>query len=315
MGFNQKNCADNERNVGFGGCVVDFKAIKGLFLVPKNKVYTQAEFDDLRKTLTDGTMASKKDRIYPIHGFETPTDNTEDPTEWVAASGRPEVTNESSYKWMFQFLDGRLCLSNALRSFNESDSFAYIFYDKKNMLIATTKLDATGQKGYAGIPKELFYAYPWKMNDYSNPSAYRIKVAFRPEYINELIAFKQSPFPLTEIVGLQNIVLTSVTAGAAGVYKIQASTGCDGQNLFELYQAELAAAALWTATNASTGAAITITSVAADANLKTFTVTLSTADPDYPAAGNIIISLVSASALDVAGISPFEGIPVVVARS
>ncbi|MNS94041.1 hypothetical protein D3C72_1282440 [compost metagenome] len=183
------------------------------------------------------------------------------------------------------------------------------------MLIATTKLDATGQKGYAGIPKELFYAYPWKMNDYANPSAYRVKFAFRPEYVNELVAFKQSPFPLTEIVGLQNIVLSSIAPGAAGVYKIQASTGCDGQNLFDVYQTELGTMALWTATNDSTGAAITISSVAPDANLKAFTVTLSTADADYPAVGNIEISLVQASALDAAGITPFEAIPVTVARS
>lgn len=314
--LNELVCATNLKNTGFGSCVIDPGKIMGAIRVPKDKVFTQTELDALRATLDAARLAaSKSNRIFPIHNFRAVTDNSEDTVYQTLGYGAQVPIRDGNYRWTFQYTDGALCLSLGLRSHN-FQSTSWLFYDDKNLILGWRKLDATGAAyGLAGIPA-TFHANKWKVNDGANVAAYTVYFDMDPQYLNDYLGFVQADFAVSEITGLQNINLVQSGASAAGVIKLLAKTGCDGSNLYDLYSTELAAAAAWTAINMSTGAAITISTVAADPNIKGFTITLDNTDPDYPASGTgqVTINLVDPTALDALDVTGFEGIPITVLR-
>lgn len=319
-GLNALDCGSDVRNTGIGGCPLHFEATKGVFLVPKGRVYNQTELASpasLRAVLEADILAALGSRIFPLHGFEVITDNTEDPTFQTMASGRQVPIREGNYNWIMQYYDGGLCLSNKLRSFKNNTGYAAIFYDADNKLFGTKKAASDGTDGMAGVPLEVLYPFPWKPNDFANAPIYRIQFSFKPNYINEDIAYANAGFNLDELNGLQNINLIVVGTPTGGVFQVQPLTGCDKSNLYDLYSTEMADEALWTLADAATGASIPITGVTANATLQTLAVAADTADPAYTAVtatGKVKIAMVSASALDAADISGFEAIPVEIVR-
>lgn len=314
--LNKLNCGTEVRNTGVGGCPLHFEAIRGAFLVPASRVYNTVELTDPYAILYSDILAAKGARIYPIHKFEAITDNTEDPTFQTMASGRQVPIREGNYNWIFQYYDGGLCLSNKLRSFRNNTGFSVLFYDADNKLFGTKKNGSDGKPGLAGIPLEVLYPFPWKPNDFSNAPIYRVQFSFQPSYINEDIAYVDTGANLGELNGLQNITLTQSGTSSAGVINLIATTGCDGANIYDTYNGQLDAAAAWTAINTATGAAINIDTVAANAAIKGFTITLDDADTDYPATGTaqVTINLVSPTALEALDVVGYEGLPITVLR-
>jgi len=314
--LNQIICAQNLRNTGFGDCVLDWGRIVTAIRVPKNKVFTQAELDDLQTTLAAARLAaSKSNRIYPIHGFQAITDNSEETIYQTLGYGAQIPIRDGNYRWTFQYIDGAMCLTFALRTMNFSGTTYWLLGDDKDRLFGYKKKISTGVYGMGGTPL-LFHANKPKAPDGTNAAAYTVFMDINPKFLIDNMAFVQADFALSDITGLQDVALKQTGTSSAGVFKIQALTGCDGSNLFDLYSTELAAAGLWVVTNATTGNAITITSVAADANAKAFTITLSSSDPDYPATsgGLVNVSLADPTTLDAADVSGFESNTIQVLR-
>lgn len=315
--LNAAICATNLRNTGYGDCVIDPKLIRMAIRVPKNLVLTVAQLADLQNTINSLILSdSKSTRIYPIGGFVTPTDNSEDTIFQSMGDGSQVPVRDGNYRWTFEYLRGALCVSLALRSHNFQNT-TWLFVDDKNLILGQKKLDATGLAyGLAGVPA-LFHAKPWKMATGTTVTSYAVYFDMDSTYLNDYFGFVQADFNLKDVIGLQNIVLQQTGASAAGVFKIQALTGCDYGNMFDLYSTELASSpSLWILTNTTTGNVITTTSVVADANAKAFTITAAAADPDYPATsdGLITVNLGGPTALDAADIPGFEGISVNVLR-
>jgi hypothetical protein len=314
--LNQVVCQSILKNTGYGSCVFDFSKAAGAIRVPKGKVFTQAELDALRTTLEAMRLApSKSNRIFPLHGFQAVTDNSEETVFQTLGYGKQVPIRDGNYRWTFQYVDGGMCLHIALRSMNFQGSSEWLFYDDKWQIIGTKKTASDGNPGLAGVPL-TFHVPKWKLNDGANVTAYTVYFDIDSKYLNDSLGFVIADFNPEEITGLQNIALKQTGASAAGVFKIQALTGCDYANLYDLYSTQLAAAGLWVVTNATTGNAITITSVAADANAKAFTITLSAADPDYPgtSAGLVNVSLADPTVLDAADVSGFESNTIQVLR-
>lgn len=316
--LNQAVCATNLRNTGYGDCVIDPKLIRMAIRVPKNLVLTQSQLTTLQATIDSLILAdSKANRIFPIGGFVTATDNSEDTVFQTNGDGSQVAVRDGHYRWTFDYLRGALCLSLNLRSFNFQEGY-FLFVDDKNLLFGQKKLDSTGLAyGLAGVPT-IFHAKPWKMATGSTQTAYSVYFDMDPSYLNDYFGFVQADFNLKDYTGLQNIVLQSAPGYTAtgGVFKVQTLTGCDYGNMFDLYSTQLASSALWKATDLN-GGMITISAVAADANLKAFTITLLTTDPEYVAvgaSGKVLISLVGPTALDAADVSGFESIPVSIVR-
>lgn len=306
--LNTLQCGSDIKNTGFGTCILDFKAISGAFIVPRSLEFDAAEIADLRQTLTDAAMADKGERIYPFHGFEAITDNTEDPTFQTMASGRQTMIKEGNYNWVMQFIDGGLCLSNKLRSFNNG-AWAALFYDQEFKLFGYRSVKSTGEEVLKGVPLDNFYTYPWKANDWSNVSQYRTLFGFKPGYINEGIGFVVSDFPLSEIQGVKDVVLNVTTPlTLAGAVVVSAQVSCGGDDMHSQFGTELAAVGAWKATNKTTGAAIPIATVTATAT--GWTVTLTVADANYPATGETLtLALGEAQDLQALQVEGYEGLP------
>lgn len=316
---NKINCATRVRNVGVGKCSLHIKEVRGEILVPKgwkipaSALLSQAAF---RAYLEAAIIADDPlQRIYPVKGFAALTDNSEEVVVQTLAYGQQLVVRDGNVNWTFQYYDGGICLSNALRSFNGAD-YDTLFWDSQNILFGTTIAEADGSFSVGGVPQDMLYALPWTANDGANVSMYRIAHSFQPAYINERIGYVQAEFNLADLNGLKNISLVPVSS-AAGVITFQALTGCDGENMYSAYSADLADELLYTAVNAETGALIAIDTVTAGAAAaQTFILTLDTADPDYPttADGLVTISMVGPTALAAAGIEGFEGLPMTYKR-
>ncbi|MBV7531343.1 hypothetical protein [Chitinophaga sp. sic0106] len=312
--LNQTVCARSLANTGTDECFFNPAEIAGAFKVPGDRVFTQAELDSLMATLEAGVMEPvKEDRIFPLHGFLVVTDNSEETVFETVGSTQIPV-RDGHYRWTFRYIDGGMCLSNALRSHNFTSS-TWIFYDKKRQFLGWRKQDETGAYGLAGVPV-VFFANKWGQATATTTTNYSVYFDIDPFYLNDQLGFYVADFDPSQIKGLRNIKITQSGASAAGVIKVILRTSCAGVNLYDKYSTELAAVAAFSVQNFSTEAAITITSVAADANIKGFTLTLSSSDPDYPASATnkVVINTVDPTALDAIGVSGFEGVPLTALR-
>lgn len=280
-GLNKIFCGSDVKNTGICECFFDPALLDGAIFVPLKKVFTEAELADLliQTTLETATRAIKADRIFPFGPFEAITDNTEDPTRQTFGYGTVKTVREGKYNWQFQFTNGGLNLSNNLRSFNNLiGKYAVIFKESKNTLIGTSKKDVNGNWGLAGIPMADIYTRPWRPSDGSNVTNYTIEFTFDPVYINEKIAFKRvsiDSYLLSELVGLEDIVLTLVAAVEGGTtIEVSAATDCGSTDVFDLYDTELAQTGAWVLKD-SAGDTKTLSGVVANTSTKTWTITRS----------------------------------------
>lgn len=251
-GLNKIFCGTDVKNTGVCECFFDPKLITGAILVPRSRVFTSTELLDanIRSTLMAATLTSKGSRIFPIQNFVNITPNTEDPTRQTFGYGSIRTVREGNYDWLFQFYQGGLNLSNALRTFNGlTGKYGIIFVESQNHLIGTSRQDANGNWGLAGVPMEDIYTRPWNPSDGSNTAAYQVQLTFKPAYINENIAFKKvdvSKFMLSELSGLEDIKLTIQEVDGATV-TILADSDCGSTDLFEEFADELNLAGAWQA--------------------------------------------------------------------
>lgn len=282
-GLNSIFCGTDVKNTGVCDCFFDPKLITGAIFIPKAKVLTATEVLDanIQDTLEALVQQTKSSRIFPFQNFVNITDNSEDPTQQTFGYGPIETVREGNYNWLFQFRKGGLNLSNALRTFNGlTGKYNVIFIENQNTLIGTSRKDANDDWGLGGIPMEDIYTLPWKANDGTNLSQYATRFVFRPEYINELIAFKRvatTSYLLSELVGLEDIKLTIVEADEdADTVDVTATTDCGSTNLYELFADELEEASAWVVKDAD-GAAITVT-VAKNEATEGWTITYTTGE-------------------------------------
>lgn len=307
-GLNKIFCGSDVKNTGICECFFDPALLEGAILGPLKKVFTSAELADLviQSTLEAAARTTKVNRIYPFGPFENITDNTEDPIRQTFGYGTVKTVREGKYNWLFQFINGGLNLSNALRTFNGlTGKYGLILRESKNTLIGTEKKDVNGNYGLGFIPLSDFYARPWRPSDGTNVTNYGVEISFDPVYINEKIAFKRvsiDSYLLSEFTGLEDIVLTLVEAvEGETTIEVSAATDCGSTDVFDLYSAELAQAVAWALKNLA-GDEQTISGVVANAGTKTWTITRSegvNADGDTLALASP--SVLSASPINVVG--------------
>lgn len=279
-GLNKIFCGSDVKNTGICECYFDPKLITGAILVPKGRVYTTAELLDaaIQSTLETDVRAAKTSRIFPFQPFEQVTDGTEAPVKQTFGYGGSVNIREGKVVWLFQFINGGLNLSNALRTFNHLiGKYNVIFLESQNTFIGTSRKNAAGVWGLAGIPMIDIYTKPWGISDGSNVSNYATEFTFDPVYINEKIAFKRvsiDSYLLSELAGLEDIKLSMLegTEGLAAI-TIGAETDCGSTDVFDLYDDELATADAWIVKD-SAGTVKAITSVVKNDALNGWDITL-----------------------------------------
>jgi hypothetical protein len=272
-------------NTGIPTCYLDLKLLVGMILTPVGFKLTKSQIDtQLLTTLQAATLAGRTTRIYPIINFEEVKDNTEQPVYQTYGSGRKVLTIEGKYAFEVTYLDGGLCLHNQLRSFNPYKWSAF-FVDSDGILVGTKVGDDV-----MAIPLNLYYASPYTIATTSTAASYKLNVELDPKYLNEEIGFidtKVENFDIqNEVKGLLNLVIKDTTTLTSGKVEIQTTLSCGGDNIYDTYSTNLAHTGAWIVKNATTKAAIVITSVAAVPANKTIELTIDTTDTHYPATGS-----------------------------
>ena len=254
--YNKPVCADNIGNTGVPGCSFDPKNIVGAILIPKAKVFSDAELAAILTTLQTATLADALTRMYPVFKFVGLTDGSEDETVSTKGYGNKSVTREGKYDWTFEILGGGVCLQKKLRTFNGNKKYKVIFFTSDKYLIGTQ--DVNGD--LTGIEYDDIYAKPFKLNDGSNDTMYHIRFMLsKPEELNDTAFVLKLDFdPENNVKGLLDLELYELAA-EAGTSTIGVRTACDKVSIYDTFADELASPTLWTATKA--GADVTITGV------------------------------------------------------
>jgi len=308
--INQIVCTAAGGNTGIPDCALTLKNTVTGFLVPSAFELTAANLLTPEATLAALMTAANSDnpltRIYPLPEAVGVTDNSEDVTLQTFGYGAAVPVRDGNYNLTYAFTRGGNCVNNTLQKFNGLN-YRFIGVDASGVLYGTKV--GTSLKG---IPLDYFYAMPFKHNDGSNVTGFAWRISYKPVYVNSGLGFIQLNLAdVLNISGLLNINLVLPTPRVTNVIKVKAVTGCSGVDLYDTYSASLVTASNWLVTEA--GANITITSVALDANLKAFTITLDATDTDYNVAGPFVVKLAAPSVLTTNGIPGYEGVALTVA--
>jgi hypothetical protein len=302
--IHQLYCTSNRKNSGFGaGCPLDWKIIAGAIIWDQPKVFSAAELAALQTTLQNLAWSdTAATRCYPIGNFLNPEDNSEAPVIQTFSDGSKAKVRNGTYDWTFQFTAGGFPLLQALQTHSGNSSVYAIFYDKKNNVLCYNN-----GGNAAAIPLQIFDALPWKMNTGQATAVYQVHFVFDYSYANDNAEYFNAQFDMSQIVGLQDIkVIVNGFNQSTGLANVTFLTENGGSNLYDTYSSDFVATIL-SATNATTGGDITVTSITPVAGNKTFNIQLNHADPDWPTDGNVILSFKAPSVLAANGLTGFAG--------
>jgi len=293
----QLTCSTNAKNTGFGSCFLNWDIIKGAFFFGSAQSFTPAQIATLQETLNAAaTNDVKSKRMYMVHNFVAPTDNSEKVITEKFDYGAEAIVRDGNINWSFQFVDGGACLNNAGRTHNGASNV--LFYDNSNKLIGW---DVNGN--LSTIPMQYIYFTPFTLRTGSKTTGYNVMFSFLPKYVNEEVGFVAADFDLSEIVGLQDIdiILNSFNQNT-GVANVTLQTDCGAQNIYDLFHAQISDAT-FTAYDES-GDAIAIDSVTPVAGNKTFNIGLNAAS--FPDSGIVTLAGAAVSVLTEELIEGYE---------
>jgi hypothetical protein len=303
------------KNVGLTAKSFDPRNIVGAILTPKGyKISKTVVTSTLQaQLLSDAQAASKISRVYPISNLLGFKDNSEKKVEQQFDYGGKVTVRDGAYTWSFMFVKGGQPLQQALRAFNGSD-WDFLFVDQKNVLIGTKYVDNAGVEYIQAISSIEFYAEPFGLNDGKKVAEYNLDFSFFSNLVNDNLSFvADASFDILNTVkGLIDVTLVPATEVTSGSYSLIIKDKM-GINLYGQLSALLSGVNKTNLkiTNASTGAAITITSSTANATLDNnnggFDIVLDKTDPDYPTGSvKVRFDLIDAASLYTANVLGFE---------
>lgn len=304
------SCDDGFGNTGYGDCFTDFEAPAAIISVPKGWTGDATSVATIKTALEALVIANvASQRGYPVFAF-VDSDNSEDDVYQTFPNGAIRKVRDGNYDLTLRWLDGGFCLLYSLIQSQSAKNRPFLIVTKDGKLVGTDG----GADLIAGIKPTLININKMKWNDGQNTSAYTMRINWTPSQTNKNIAFVDFSddgglgYFENSIAGLQNVTILQGAARASNVVKVKLTTSCGTVNLYDLFATELAATAAFAPVRTSTGNALTLTSVAGDANIKGFTLTFDATDPDYSAtAGQLTIKLAGPATLDGLGVSGYEG--------
>lgn len=303
--LNELQCAESLRNVGTSGCVLEPGLIKGFFIGASDFSFDAAAQQDIQDRLQDLLWADNAaQRLIMLSDIVDLTDNSGDPVTETFGYGGQTTIRDNFNDWTVRYRDGGLCRHSALRTWS-GDSRRLLFWDDKNRLFGS---DRNGS--LINFPSSV-YVPSWKTATGSATTVLNVKFNFDPKYINESVGVLQLDFdPAVALRSLQDLVISVNSFNPnTGVVNAKIVTYCGGTDMYDLYSTQLAVVGAFSATNSETGAQITVSTVAKQASDKTFNITLSTADADYPTTGGVIrLKLASPSVLAGLGVEGYDSV-------
>jgi hypothetical protein len=218
-------------------------------------------------------------RIYPIHNLVAVKMTSEELVVEKLGYGAGVPVREGFEDWSHRFTKGGLSLLMAARSMNGLN-YNPIFYDAQGVLFGYNNGGVL-----APFPNQFYWASAIATSDGSKYAEYMIRNNFDTRYLLDFMSFYQVPkgTDLSQAVGFQSINLTAVSGPTAGVVVVSLATAIGNVNPYTQFKTALQMATSWSFKNASTGVAIVPTTVVGSDVTKSFTITLPTTAPPYPA--------------------------------
>jgi hypothetical protein len=282
------------------------------------KQFTTTETADSDSLKTAILAASKlpyddSNKLLWIHNLLDPADNTPEPTTGRVGQGPEQYLTEGLPKFTYSVEIGQ-DLYKRLRKLNKRRVPVFTYDDNDKLWGSKT---STGK--FAGATA-LFFIYGATQQTASSPVFAKITLSYvsATQYHDDAF-YAGVSLGDTEPEGLLDVELSKIS-NSTNVYKIdvKAPTAEFGKykNFAVTYSVELASASLWAAKSGINYAtSMPITSVAYDAALQCFTVTLDTTAYGLLSAGDKIkLYLVSPATLDAANIVGVESVPVILVK-
>lgn len=309
-------------NTGQLGCDTEIGRIIGMIADRRNTGYDLATTtpDNIYALLAADTAANlPSNRVYPIFpGFEATATNGEDRTIATAAgTGNTKTLRDARKGWTWTSWAG-LCYYSAVQQFNRSEyAFDFFLVTDTNQLIGIRR---NGKLQGLRFSEVFVSPYDERMDDTAPQFTISVRIQSTEEWRNNLFVMVPSGGEdLSSLTGLNdaqpNNFHNASPLAVAGTIKIGVTAGCGGgegsTNLVELYETILEDTDNWVVRNAKTKAAITLTSITADATQSYLTFVMPTTSPYVPGDG-VEFVLADVTTLDTAGMPGYEGKSVIV---
>ncbi len=309
--INTLSCIITSKNTGYGSCTFLPGLIKQALFVPKGFYLADGDsfMTDLAAALLNDAPGA---RIYPLGDFINITDQSAAPGSQSFNYGASLTTNDGVPKWLFQILNGNDCLYRKMLAFSRSqDFFDVYFIDSNNYILGNVgyvNIDAVKTKVLKPFTMQEIYVPNWSPANSGAIPKYEISFTFgNTTQFRENFSFALLEQDRTNLVGLQDVILSSEILDD-DTWGITGTLSCSNENLGSYYGDTFAVASAWSAVNATTGAAIAITSVGYNVTTKEYEILLDSTDPDYPPIGDpIFINLAAPTELYALLALLFEG--------
>ncbi|MDR1199984.1 MAG: hypothetical protein LBK94_13410 [Prevotellaceae bacterium] len=291
-------CTNSGGNTGIGACDLSSSKLTpiGIIFVPKNAQIPLETADILSFLDVKFKEDSRQARWYPMLGIQAIADSSEEAQMATLALGYSEKIRNGNAIYQFD-IPFSLCKAKTVIPFDGWNGGIYFILSSG--LIMGRK-DRKGQNLFPIIPLQTNITNAQLLSLGTTDArvvSIQINLNDKLRLVDIVDFLTIEDFDTTDINGIIDVDLLP-GAVATGYVDIKVQTKCDAVNLFDTYQVELAAKALWVLINKSTGAVATIATVEAQAGTKAFRVS---AD-----AGTYLLSLVSVSALETAHIAGYE---------
>lgn len=311
------SCFGGGGNTGNPTCDILPELIKMGILIPKGMSWTEAQIyaagGILPLLVTAATATNAAARIYPILEFQGMEPTSEERTQQTGGYGARRTVRRGKISWSFQMWGGK-CLHTALMGFDDrAASFDLLLVDENGIILGRE----TSTGGFGGFSLSDLYVGDYMLADGTNGAMWEIAFELSSSvewntdsrYIGTNNAFR-------DLRGLRNITLRNATPGitptpAVGTYWLDITTDCGTTNLMDIYATELAIAGNWSATNATDGGVISITSRTATVfQGRTYLVfVFDTADADWTLGEDVRLQAANTSVLAANGIIGYEANP------
>lgn len=308
------DCTTGVLNTGVTKCPFDPKNFEGVILVPAGTSYTQSQILDFQNTLigqieNDSTSL----RAYPIQRFDGMENISSEATYRDRPYGQRYKIRDGQYGFKFMYTEGGMGLHSKLKSFEgKHDQFDVLFVDRKNRGFMGWTSDGINLKGFT---MSMVDVHNVTFDDGSNGTEYAVSLFLDDaDQINKnarLLQVAAGVDVIRDFKGLYDIepIIHSGTMTSVGVGTYRFTIGGGSTDLYADYAGIIDTAALWTARNNETGAAITISTVssAVTNGIGLITIDLDSADTDFPSAAGDLIELTfgPTSAIKAAGMVGF----------
>jgi len=309
-------CTQSVDNTGELACDKSRGVLKKLLIFNGN--IESADYVDqdafLAKLVANSKLSkSDSDKVFVINEAQDLADSSEANKEGTLNLGFKTVLLEGKPAYKVKFFAGADLLKR-LRTFN-NQTIRIIEYDANGVFWGTKS-----GSNFKGFQAKLFFTgnkIATGQNVEEGVVEVTVAILSTSEYFDNDY-WVESSGNVEDIVGLIDVKLIKIS-NVSNVYKIGmeifGSNLIENYNIYDDYGTEIAALTFTAGTGTNYGTPLTITSVAADANLKCLTVTFDNVEYTALAGGTVIkLTPPTPTVLDAADVTNIELLPVLLTK-